>query len=109
MILGNLHPLLTFMIGVLLGLFYFGLLWVTVRYVFGDRSHRPFPVLFFSFLVRMAITLAVLYVLLRDQWYNIIIALIGFFLARFVLERILSFPAGTSASPDSGKIGGHGD
>lgn len=53
-------------VGVILGLFYFGGLWWTVRRVM--HSRRPGLLIFASFLVRLLGTLVVLLLIVREHW-----------------------------------------
>lgn len=70
-------------VGFALGIFYFGGLWLTVQYL--TRSSRPALVSMVSLLVRMAVTLIGFYLVLDGQWLRLIVCLVGFFVARFVL------------------------
>ncbi|MCW8399442.1 ATP synthase subunit I [Legionella sp. PATHC038] len=68
------------------GFFYGGLLW-TVRQ--GISSKRPALWFMSSFLLRTVIVLAGFYfVLIEGQWLKLLICLLGFALARFILTRI---------------------
>ncbi len=77
--------------GVALGLFFFGGLWWTTR--LGLASPRP--VLWFvgSLLVRVLVTLAVIYAVCGDQWQRQLLCLLGFWLGRVVVLRRTRVPA----------------
>lgn len=69
--------------GGLLGTFFFGGLWWTVRK--GMSSQRPALWFFGSLLVRMSIVLAGFYLVGRDHWERLLVCLLGFVMARVVL------------------------
>jgi F1F0 ATPase subunit 2 len=70
--------------GLLLGIFFFGGLWLTVRHLATTRY--PFAVTLGSLFVRSAVTLAGFYVLIGGHWQNAVWGLIGFTAARFLLR-----------------------
>lgn len=76
--------------GVALGLFFFGGLWWTTR----RGLASPRPVLWFvgSSLVRVAVTLAVIYGVCGDQWQRLLMCLLGFWLARAVVLQLTHAP-----------------
>ena len=70
--------------GALIGAFFFaGLRW-TVR--FGLSSQRPALWFLFSMLARMSVALLGFYVIGREQWQRWLLCLIGFILARFLVQ-----------------------
>jgi F1F0 ATPase subunit 2 len=74
-------------VGMLLGLFYYGGLWLTVR-----RLHtlaRPGVWLFLSLVVRIAVVVAILLILFPGHWERLVAALVGMFVARIALVRSL--------------------
>lgn len=73
--------------GALLGLFYFGGLWITVRSL--TDSRHPGLLTMGSFLARMFITLAGFYVLMGGQVENLLAGLLGFLLARQALFKLV--------------------
>jgi len=76
--------------GMLLGLFYFGSLWFTVRKV--HRVGRPYWYLLTSFIVRSAVTLLGFWLVLQHdplQWFS---ALLFFILPRLVIAALLRRP-----------------
>ena len=80
--------------GMVIGIFFFGGLWITIRRV--QDNQRPGTVLFVSSFVRIAIALGSLYVLAWGQWERLLIAVVGFMLARLVVIRSVGYPKMTS-------------
>jgi F1F0 ATPase subunit 2 len=76
--------------GVLLGALFFGGLWWTVRK--GVSSQRPALWFFGSLLLRMSITLAGFYFVGRENWERWLLCLLGFILARFVVQGLTRPP-----------------
>ena len=72
-----------FVAGTVLGLIYFGGLWLTVRDV--HRAKHPVGLLFFSFVARVAVVLAAFYLLMDGRWERMVSSLIGFLIVRQVL------------------------
>jgi len=92
---------ISFIAGLALGLFYFGGLWATLRYL--PRYKRPILMTMASFLVRTAIALFGFYlIVVGDHLDRLIAALAGFVIMRIVLvrfqvkkrERIIEKPGG---------------
>jgi F1F0 ATPase subunit 2 len=75
-----------FIAGGLIGIFYFGGLWLTVKRI--PTSDNPQLLLVCSFFLRMAAALAAFYVLLPWGWQALIAALLGLVISRQVLTRI---------------------
>lgn len=73
-----------------LGLFFFGGLWWTVRQL--GQAQRPFVLIITSFLGRTVVSLLGFYVIAHGHWERLLIALLGFVLARFVLSYLTSRP-----------------
>lgn len=69
--------------GVVLGLIYFGGLWITVNKVSGAR--RPYLLLTGSFLLRTALILVGFYLLLLYNWVYLILAMTTFIVTRQVV------------------------
>lgn len=69
--------------GMLLGLFFFGGLWLTVRRIPGSRS----PVLFTigSFIARTAVVMVGFYFITQGHWARVAVALLGFLVMRAIL------------------------
>jgi F1F0 ATPase subunit 2 len=76
--------------GLFLGAFFFGGLWWTVKR--GILSQRPALWFFGSMLLRMSITLAGFYVVGRENWKRSLLCLLGFVLARLVVQRLTRPP-----------------
>ena len=72
--------------GFSLGAFFFGGLWWTVKR--GVSSQRPALWFFGSILLRMSITLAGFYFVGRENWKRWLLCLLGFVLARLVVQRL---------------------
>lgn len=74
--------------GFLLGLFYFGALWLTVRRL--ARMRRPYFLIFISFLLRLSILVAAFYLILSwGDWRHLLACVVGFVLARIFMTRRL--------------------
>ena len=80
-----LFVLSSFLPGVVLGIFYFGSLWITVR----QLPTTAYPVRLFigSFVGRMVVTLIGFYLVMNGQWQRVLICLLGFVAARIILTR----------------------
>jgi F1F0 ATPase subunit 2 len=76
--------------GVLLGVMFFGGLWWTVRKGFSARQ----PALWFlgSLLLRISISLAGFYHVSGGHWERLLVCLVGFFLARLIVTRLIGPP-----------------
>lgn len=71
--------------GMLLGLFYFGLLWVTVRSL--NSLRRPALYVALSFFARTAVCIFGFYLVMQTDWRQLLIALLGFILMRKAMVR----------------------
>jgi F1F0 ATPase subunit 2 len=78
-----LYLLLSFLAGILLGVFFFGGLWWTVQKITG--SGRPYLISVASFIVRTIVVLVGFYYLLQAGWQFLFAALFGFLIARTTL------------------------
>lgn len=76
---------LAFFWGSLLGIFYFGGLWLTVRMLPG--SLRPKLLWFSSFTIRQALTLYGLWIILKENMSAFFITLTAFFIIRFIMVK----------------------
>jgi F1F0 ATPase subunit 2 len=76
---------LALIVGMLLGLFFFGGLWWTVKN--GLRAYQPVLWFFGSLVIRMTVTLAGFYMISRDHWERAILCLVGFLVARAIVTR----------------------
>ncbi|MBN1543123.1 ATP synthase subunit I [candidate division KSB1 bacterium] len=83
----NVHQLaFSFILGLVLGFFFFGTLWLTVRSL--THTRHPGLLVFASFLGRMGVLLWVFYLIVKDgHWQNLLACLLGFLLLRLVLVR----------------------
>jgi F1F0 ATPase subunit 2 len=81
-----------FGVGVLLGLFFFGGLWLTVTYATVSRYAGLW--FFFSIILRTAVVLAGFYFVAVGSFPRMIACLVGFIIARFFTARMLKSPAG---------------
>jgi F1F0 ATPase subunit 2 len=72
--------------GVLLGVFFFGGLWWTVRR--GLSSKRPASLFLGSLLLRTSIILAGFYFVSGGHWDRLLACLLGFVIARFLVTRL---------------------
>ena len=82
----TLSLVLALVTGVLLGAMFFGGLWWTVRK--GVSSKRPALWFFGSLLLRMSIVLAGFYFITGGHWERLLLCLIGFVIARFIVTRL---------------------
>lgn len=76
--------------GMGIGVVFFGGLWITIRRV--KTMQRPGTVLFVSSFVRIVFALGGLYVLAWGRWERLLIAVIGFVLARLIVIRSFGYP-----------------
>lgn len=77
---------LAWMGGGLLGAFFFGGLWWTVRK--GLSSPRPALWFLLSMLLRMSITLGGIYLIAGGDWKRLLSCLVGFVMARLVVTSM---------------------
>ncbi|HEC59109.1 MAG TPA: ATP synthase subunit I [Methylophaga sp.] len=89
--------LLSFLVGMALGLFFFGGLWLTIR----KATTSPNPGLLFlgSIMLRMAVVISGFYVVLGDDWQRLCVALLGFIIARMLLTHFIPSPQENSHEP----------
>lgn len=69
--------------GLILGLIFFGGLWLTVKKAVASKT----PALWFlgSFLFRVSVTLLGFYYLSSSNWQRMLVCLVGFIAARFIV------------------------
>ena len=81
------HEILTglgvLLVGVALGLVFFGGLWWTVRH--GTVSSRPALWFVASLVVRVGLTVTGIYLVSGGQWQRLLACLVGFWLARVLV------------------------
>jgi F1F0 ATPase subunit 2 len=80
--------------GVLLGAFFFGGLWWTIR----SSPPSQWSGLLFSasLLVRMAVAVTGFYLVSHGEWRKLVACLVGFLLARIAVTRLIRLPSATS-------------
>ena len=71
--------------GIVLGTFYFGGLWLTVRRL--PTAQRPALLSLLSFFVRLAVVLFGFYFVMDGRWVRLLVCLLGFLGARVILVR----------------------
>jgi F1F0 ATPase subunit 2 len=83
--------------GLLLGTIFFGGLWWTVR----KSVSSEHPALWFlgSMLLRMSLVLTGFYFVGRGDWQRLIVCLLGFIIARFIVMRLTRTPIEHHNSP----------
>ena len=79
--------------GIVLGLFFFGGLWWTVRR--GIASKQPAVLFLGSLLLRTLLVVLGFYFVARSDWRNLVASLAGFLLARIVMTRTIGHSAQT--------------
>lgn len=79
--------ILALLMGVLIGMFFFGGLWWTVRR--GLASKQVVLWISGSLILRMGIALAGFYYIGANHWERMLVCLFGFIMARFIVMRIL--------------------
>jgi len=82
--------------GLLLGALFFGGLWWTVLKGVSARQ----PALWFgtSLLLRTGIVLGGFYLVSASDWKRLVLCLLGFITARFIVIRLTDMPAGRGAN-----------
>ncbi len=82
----NIYSLLYLLIGLGLGLFYFGGLWLTIKNM--NQARSPIVLTLGSFIIRTgAVFLVLIYVARQGEWFNILVLLAGFIAGRIFLSR----------------------
>ncbi len=77
--------ILAFFAGGLLGVFYFGTLWMTVQRL--PQAKRPGLVTVVSFILRVGVTVAAFIFVMGGHWERLLSCLAGFIVARTALVR----------------------
>jgi F1F0 ATPase subunit 2 len=83
--------------GIVLGVFFFGGLWWTVRK--GSACRRPALLFLSSFLLRTSIALAGLYLVAGGHWDRLLACLLGFVIARLIVTKLTGPPVVPCTSP----------
>ena len=78
---------LSFIGGVLLGLFYFGGLWITLKYI--SRSSKPKSWLLLSFVVRISLIMVGFWAIMRIDLVAFMLTFLAFLITRVILTRSL--------------------
>ena len=81
---------LALVVGLLLGAIFFGGLWWTVRK--GLSSKRPVLWFLGSLLLRTGIVLTGFYFVCAGHWERLMVCLLGFIMARFIVMRLTGPP-----------------
>ena len=72
-----------FIVGLLLGILFFGGLWITVKKIINSKT--PGLLMVGSFVLRITIVLAGFYFIGLGDWKKLVVCLIGFTVARFAV------------------------
>jgi F1F0 ATPase subunit 2 len=89
--------ILSLIVGLALGLFFFGGLWWTVRKAINSSN----PALWFlgSVMLRMAVAISGFYLVMAGDWRRLCIALAGFIIARMLVTHFSPSPQENSHAP----------
>jgi F1F0 ATPase subunit 2 len=79
-----------FLTGLVLGVVFFGGLWLTLQHF--TRWRHPGLWVSLSLLLRTVVTVGGLYLVFDDQWQRLLVALAGFLLVRGVFRRRIAAP-----------------
>ena len=99
----TLTPALALAAGLLLGGFFFGGLWWTVRK--GVSAKRPALIFLGSLLLRTAVIVAGFYVVGDGHWQRLLACLLGFVIARYIVTQLAGPPVEHYRAP--AKEAGH--
>ncbi len=89
--------ILSLIVGLALGLFFFGGLWWTVRKAI--NSNNPALWFFGSVMLRMAVVISGFYLVMAGDWRRLCIALAGFIIARMLVTHFSPSPQENSHAP----------
>ena len=89
--------ILSLIVGMALGLFFFGGLWWTVRKAIS--STNPALWFFSSLMLRMAVVLSGFYIVMAGDWRRLCMALLGFIVARMIVTHFSPSPQENSHAP----------
>ncbi|MBD3288796.1 ATP synthase subunit I [candidate division KSB1 bacterium] len=80
--------LVAFVSGIVLGLFYFQMLWFTVSNL--PKAKRPYLLSFLSLIARLIVAFIVFFIVIKlGNWQHLIICLIGFIGVRiFFIKKV---------------------
>ncbi len=79
----KLYMVLIFVVGLAMGVLFFGGLWLTVKKAV--TATNPALVIFASFICRMGIIMIGFYLVGKNNWQHLLIALFGFIIARLLV------------------------
>jgi len=82
-------------VGILLGAFFFGGLWWTIRA--GSPSQWSGLLFSASLMLRMAVAISGFYLVSHGDWRKLLACLTGFLLARIAVTRLIGLPPAKSA------------
>lgn len=75
--------ILNFIVGIALGIIFFGGLWLTVKKAV--TSTKPALFILVSFVIRISLVLLGFYFITAGNWQKLLMALAGFIIARFLV------------------------
>ena len=78
---------LSFIWGVMLGLFYFGGLWITLKHI--SRAHKPKTWLAISFIIRMSFIMIGFWAIMKRDLISFVFTFLAFLITRVILTRTL--------------------
>ncbi|MDL1964441.1 MAG: ATP synthase subunit I [Deltaproteobacteria bacterium] len=78
--------ILAFAVGIGLGMFYFGGLWLTVRRL--PAARHPVLLSFCSLFCRMVVVMVGFYFVMDGHWLRLIVCMLGFLGMRSILVRL---------------------
>ncbi|MEA5506092.1 ATP synthase subunit I [Halotia wernerae UHCC 0503] len=82
-----LHLFIALLMGGILGVFYFGSLWITVRQL--PTTQWPIRLFIGSYFGRLSIALLGFYLIMNGHWERALAGLLGFLIARsFLIQRL---------------------
>jgi len=93
------HLSVAFVAGLLLGLFYFGTLWLTLQHL--ARTRRPALLTVGGFFVRTGLTLLGFFIVMAGQWERAIACMVGF----LVMRKFMTYRYGPMKQAASQKQG----
>ena len=82
--------LLILLVGLILGIFFFGGLWWTTKK--GVVSKSPVIWFFGSLIIRLGVTVAVIYFVSNSHWERMLVCLAGFIIARTIVLKVTQLP-----------------
>ncbi len=80
------NVIVIFLAGTALGVLFFGALWLTVKKAV--TSKKPALLILLSFVFRITIVMVGFYFIAEGNWQRLLIALVGFVIARFAVVHL---------------------